>query len=387
MLINRTNFIYLCIYGVWLFIMQMMSTTYSELLVDTVTYYKIFTIIFFILLVVSFFFIFRINKNHFYIDLFLTFFLFIVILSSQTFGILAIYTLLLLLSKYTPFEKILKMYVSIFSVVLLIIFLGWVIDVLPPIDVLNESFREDGKYRYSLGFTYTTFLPKYFFHALLAWLVIRKNKLSNLEIILFLGINYIIYDLTNTRAVYYLVNALFFTILFIKFFKIDFYNYRIISTILRFCMKYCLLILCILSIYLHCWYNPNIEWMYNLNIALADRLNLGYKGFIDYGITLFGSDVEYVSYNQVTEFSPYFFLDSSYQRILINFGIFSVLMLLWVGFKLSNLIIVKNNIYLGVSLIFLFGHSFTDPQLLDPIFNPFALIFAYTYSQVGKNNF
>ena len=41
-MVNKDNFIYLSGYGVWLFLMQIMSTTYSELLFDTVEYYKNF---------------------------------------------------------------------------------------------------------------------------------------------------------------------------------------------------------------------------------------------------------------------------------------------------------------------------------------------------------
>jgi hypothetical protein len=123
-----------------------------------------------------------------------------------------------------------------------------------------------------------------------------------------------------------------------------------------------------------------------LNDILADRLSLGHQGIERYGLSLFGNDVEYVSFNQVTETSPYFFLDSSYQRILINFGIVVILLLSFGFSQLFRLIISNNHIYYGISITFLLAHSFTDPQLLDPIFNPFSLILAYIYSKVGRFN-
>lgn len=385
-MVKRDDLIYLSGYGVWLFLMQIMSTTYSELLFDTVEYYKIFTIFSFILLLFLSLFIYRLNKEYILKDLFILSIFLLVIFFSKTFGVLAIYALLFLLAKYIPFSKILKVYIFIFLTIILIVFLGFIFDFLPPVNLLNESFRDDEQYRYALGFTYTTFLPNYFFHVILAFILLREKKLGIIEIFTIFIINFILYKYTDTKAVYYLINLIIIVLFFIKIFSVDFNNKSILSFLSRLIVKYSFLILCVLSIYLHCFYDPSIEWMNSLNEILADRLRLGHQGIEKYGVTLFGNDVEYVSFNQVTEFSPYFFLDSSYQRILINFGAVVVLLLV-LGFTLlSKLIIFNNNIYYGISIVFLLGHSFTDPQLLDPIFNPFSLILAYIYSHIGRCN-
>ncbi len=385
-MVKRDDLIYLSGYGVWLFLMQIMSTTYSELLFDTVEYYKIFTIFSFILLLFLSLFIYRLNEEYILKDLFILSIFLLVIFFSKTFGVLAIYALLFLLAKYIPFSKILKVYIFIFLTIILIVFLGFIFDFLPPVNLLNESFRDDGQYRYALGFTYTTFLPNYFFHVILAFIFLREKKLGNIEIFTIFIINFILYKYTDTKAVYYLINLIIIVLFFIKIFPVDFNNKSILSFLSRLIVKYSFLILCVLSIYLHCFYDHSIEWMNSLNEILADRLRLGHQGIEKYGVTLFGNDVEYVSFNQVTEFSPYFFLDSSYQRILINFGAVLVLLLVLGFTQLSKLIIFNNNIYYGISIVFLLGHSFTDPQLLDPIFNPFSLILAYIYSHIGRCN-
>ena len=97
-MVNNDNFIYLSGYVVWLFLMQIMSTTYSELLFDTVEYYKIFSIFSFIILLFSSIFIYKLNREYLLKDLFILFVFLLVILSSRTFGILAIYALLFLLA-------------------------------------------------------------------------------------------------------------------------------------------------------------------------------------------------------------------------------------------------------------------------------------------------
>ena len=117
----------------------------------------------------------------------------LVIFFSKTFGVLAIYALLFLLAKYIPFSKILKVYIFIFLTIILIVFLGFIFDFLPPVNLLNESFRDDGQYRYALGFTYTTFLPNYFFHVILAFIFLREKKLGNIEIFTIFIINFILY--------------------------------------------------------------------------------------------------------------------------------------------------------------------------------------------------
>ena len=151
-MVKRDDLIYLSGYGVWLFLMQIMSTTYSELLFDTVEYYKIFSIFSFILLLFLSLFIYRLNEEYILKDLFILSIFLLVIFFSKTFGVLAIYALLFLLAKYIPFSKILKVYIFIFLTIILIVFLGFIFDFLPPVNLLNESFRDDGQYRYALGF-------------------------------------------------------------------------------------------------------------------------------------------------------------------------------------------------------------------------------------------
>ena len=136
-MVNKDNFIYLSGYGVWLFLMQIMSTTYSELLFDTVEYYKIFSIFSFIILLFSSIFIYKLNREYLLKDLFILFVFLLVILSSRTFGILAIYALLFLLAKYIPFSKILKVYIIIFFIIIVLIFLGFIFNFLPPANLLN----------------------------------------------------------------------------------------------------------------------------------------------------------------------------------------------------------------------------------------------------------
>ena len=69
-------------------------------------------------------------------------------------------------------------------------------------DFLTETARS---IRYYLGFDYTTTLPNYFLHVVIAWFAADEGRINILKTIIILIINQILMYYTGTRAVYYLV--------------------------------------------------------------------------------------------------------------------------------------------------------------------------------------
>ena len=117
--------------------------------------------------------------------------------------------------------------------------------------------------------------------------------------------------------------------------------------------------------------------MNELNQALSGRLELGHKGYSLYGVKLFGSNVEYVGFLDITEGESYFYIDSAYQQLLINYGVL-ISLLLGIGFlKAISVFINQNDIYTGTAIVFLLIHSMTDPQLIFTAYNPLIYMVAY----------
>ena len=190
--------------------------------------------------------------------------------------------------------------------------------------------------------------------------------------------------MTDTRAVYYLINLLCFLLFINKWWKIDYHSKWGIGFLFKFGTLFSYIICFLVAVYLQCTFNPEIDWMLNIDKALSGRLWLGNHGFHEYGIHLFGADVEYVGFADVTEGKGYFYIDSAFQQLLINYGVIPSL-LLAIGFtKLAYLVIQKNNVVFGLVLIFLMLHSLTDPQLINPTYNPIFFALAYLWSKKSK---
>ena len=275
------------------------------------------------------------------------------LLVTKQFGFLVNFMMVILLVKYVPFNSILKSFVYTTLFLFLLVYIGYLMGMFEN-NVNIYPFRADGKERYLLGFKFFTFLPNYFFHLFLAILILRNKYITTLEILLLFFINYILFYYTDTKAVYYLISAACILILVQKITKVN-YRTRFIGRPISFFTRYCYFILFFISVYAQCKYH----------------------GYELYGINLFGSDVEYVGFLDETENMPYFYIDSSYQQLLINYGLI-ISILLGFGFKkASELFINKNDIYTGIAIVSLMIHSMTDPQLISTAYNPLIYMVAY----------
>ncbi len=230
----------------------------------------------------------------------------------------------------------------------------------------NYTVQAGGRLRYALGFVYTTFLANYFFHALLMWLFLKRRCPNLLESIIILLINYLIHYFTDTRAVYYL------TILLVAVCWIFKLVRRIDKSKIRYLFLFAFILCAVTALCLQIFYNPSVGWMHKLNSLLNTRLHFGHKAFVEYGMPLFGQKITWVTFG-ATE-GDYFYVDSSYMNIAVNYGSV-MLILLIVGFTfLMGRYIKANKLYCCIALAFLAIHSITDPQLFSIICNPFIVL-------------
>lgn len=245
-----------------------------------------------------------------------------------------------------------------------------------------EYISSGERVRYSLGFLYTTYLSNYFFHALLMWLFVKKRCPNIVESAFFLIINYVIYRLTDTRAVFYETIVLIVVCWIASFMRKDLDKSKI-----RFGFITSYSLCAILAIFLQVNYNSGIAWMNALNLLLSYRLSLGHSAYTRYGISLLGQSVDWATYNRVGT-TAYFYVDSSYLNIAINYGLIWLLVLI-VGFTfLMKRYVEDKKIYCCMALLFLAIHSITDPQLYSLVCNPFLFLlgnlFPFTNNSVKR---
>lgn len=365
-------------FGLWVLYRQIFSSRYASLIQDADTYFALFNYSLFFLFISSLLLIYKVNKE-IWLDLLIIATFSISTLVTKQNGFLINFCLVFILCKYIEFKKLLIAFLWLSLISLIVIYLGDLFDIYPDLSI--DLFREDGKERHLMGFSFPTLLPNYFFHFVLCYIIIRGTNIRIAELILIVFLNYYLFYMTDTRAVYYLINLLCLLLFLNKFWKINYRSKWGIGFLFRFSTLFSYTICFLTAVYLQCTFSPQIDWMLAIDKALSGRLWLGNHGFNEYGIHLFGANVEYVGFADVTETRGYFYIDSSFQQLLINYGIIPSL-LLFIGFtKLASLIIQKNSVNFGLALIFLMLHSLTDPQLINPTYNPIFFALAYLSSE------
>jgi len=219
----------------------------------------------------------------------------------------------------------------------------------------------------------------------LGWVFLRKERIKLIEIISILVINVPIYQLTDTRAVFFLVILTCAAVMALKYGRVC-YSTFILGRTFSFLTKYSFVIFAFIAIYFQYTYDSSIYWMASLNSAFSGRLFLGHMGFELYNITPFGNLVEFVTMLEVTGKNKFFYIDSAYVQLLLVYGVIIFSLILIAYTRIGYEIIKRNDKYFGLVLILLFAHSLTDPQLMSPEFNPFMMCLGYYGLARYKNN-
>ena len=319
-------------------------------------------------------FFYKFNKHSFLDYLLIPIF----ILSYYYSGIGLTLFFLFIFSKYIKFDLILKCFlISIFCGAVFV-YVTYVFDMYEYSDVnfYRESSNGEIVFRYPLGYVFSTYLPNVFLYVFLSWVVLRNHKLSVFEFIFLSFLNYVLYDFTDTRTVFYLVNLLMFVLIFMRMFNID-YKTKLLGRVLKFLTIYSFLFFALLSILIQVFYDPNSSWMFALNKALSGRLAYGYYAYDTYGLSILGQHVEYVDLLDVNQYNKLFVVDSGYLKVLLDQGIVLFIFILFGFFRLGKRIVLKNNIYLGLAIIFSLVNIMINPHLLLITFNPFIFLLAY----------
>lgn len=369
--------VFIILYSFWVFYTHITSSQYFTLF-DYESTSKVINSIILVLFLVSLILVYRVSIYSI-LDFIIIITFVISYLHSKTGLMLFAFTFL---ARHVRFSLVVKSFLCATLIGIIFVFLTYLFNLYS--DSYLDLARND-TYRYLLGYRFPTFLPNYFFHISLCYLFIRKERITFSEIFVLALINYALYVYTDTRAVFYLINLLLFIILIIKWFGVD-YKTVILGRLLKLFTINSFFIFGILAIYLQYKYDPNVLWLKNINSALSGRLSLGHQGIEQYGITLFGSFIEYVPILDADKFNTFFYIDSAYLQLLLTNGILMYVLVL-IGYqRLGKIIKTKNDPYFGVVIIFLLFHSMTDPQLLAGEFNPFMLCIAYYGTANIKEN-
>lgn len=275
-------------------------------------------------------------------------------------------------AKGIPMEKILNIYVGISISVMLLAFVAAQAGIIENLVFPSERGGE----RYCYGSIYPTDFSAHIFYLLLVSICANKRNVLRVDIFISILLAFLVYTncIAYTSA---LCIAMFTFVLFLYWlasfhqWKIPFEKTKKIWGILCIVPLAC----CVMFWWLSYNFNPLNEKMSHLNQLLSFRLELSKQGIEKYGLSWLGKMVPEFGFGGLKETtSDYFFLDDSYIRIGIEYGILVLILvlviltiLIWKGIQNKRLLMV-------FALVIICIHSIMEQHLLELAYNPFILL-------------
>ena len=120
----------------------------------------------------------------------------------------------------------------------------------------------------------------------------------------------------------------------------------------------------------------------NLNLILSNRLILNLNGFRNYGISLFGQKISFITMDtQGFVSSSYNYVDSAYLQALFLNGVLYLAIILVLSVILCKKIVKSQDLFFSIALVLMAIHAIFDPPLLWVWFSPFCLILGVVNKQ------
>lgn len=249
--------------------------------------------------------------------------------------------------------------------------------------VSDWTYHLEGRNRHSLGYLYPSYISSIFFYVILAYLLIRRNRLKLIEVVIIEVLNGIIFFLTDSKTSFFLTAITLMVFWLIKFYKKEL-KMNVYSKILYVASIPIIAIVSIMACFL---YSEENKVLLFINNFINNRLIMGHNAFLDHGLSLFGEQIQWIGYGGLGYLNSslqgeYNFVDCSYVKVLLDYGIiFFVLMIC--GYALVSVRAIKNkDRYMCLCIIFMCIYSIIEPRIIEFGFNPFVLTLSALF---GKN--
>lgn len=273
-------------------------------------------------------------------------------------------------AKNVSFKKILKVYLIVTISIVLLAFCASMLQVIENL----QYTRGDGKrVRNSFGAIYTTDFASHIFMITMSAFYLLKDKLKTWHFILGAVVGVLVYWFCNTRLD---MGCLF--LMLICFYCIS-QGYvangrNIFSTgKAKKALPYSMPIAAGFMFVVSYFFSSGNPIFLALDSFMSTRLELGHKGLMKYGMTLFGQSIKMVGNGGTTKISAsqYFFIDCSYLYIFLRYGVFFLLITLAVYMMCCKKF--QNDPYFIVVIILISINCMIAHHIIELTYNPFAL--------------
>lgn len=229
----------------------------------------------------------------------------------------------------------------------------------------GTMLSEDSLGRYNLGFIHPNTASALVLFTTLIYMCIKK-KCYFIDLVAVICVNYLVYQKTGSRTCF-LITLVFLPLMYWFGNKLRLRKYWKVIFILS------PLIIILTATFAQIFYTEDNLLLAKINQMLSGRLGLGHRGFLDYGVTLFGQKTLWVT-NDNPYGLPYNYVDSAYMRILLENGIIVFILLCIITVVTMQRLVRTQNYKLCIAFLTLLVHSMVEVSIYNMSWGPFCLL-------------
>ena len=281
---------------------------------------------------------------------------------------------------FYDFRKIIKVFLGC-SLVLMVLTWGMsFVKFIPEIISVRNS-----KYRYALGFVYPLETTTFFLFLVICYIYLQNKKYNFKDFVAINLMNMMLYSITGARTSCILMFVATTLALIYAKAKTD----KVFDKLFPW-LGYVMVAFCTIGSLAGGWlYDLNNSTWAKMNDIISNRLHMMHRAFEEYDLTLFGEKIEWVGYGGLMDIngvvSSYNFVDCSYGKILLDYGIVFLVLIL-VGYGVAYYIASKKKEYgLLITITIVLIVSVMEPRLISLEMNPFVLLLGGFFLKENKS--
>lgn len=283
------------------------------------------------------------------------------------------YFVIILSCKNIEFKKIVKIFFWVDLYLLLLTMLEAKIGLIDSF----IGYREDGTIRQAFGVIYPTDFAAQVFFIILAYMYMRDKKITIVELFGIFIIGVFVYITTDTRLD---------TIsILLSIVVMGIYKYNLIPIdilIFRKIVPLSFIILQIFMIFLTVDFSPDNGVYDKLDTLLSERLSLANTSYKENGVKIFGQEMEYFGNGAdgIPKGEIMNFLDSSFVRIFIEYGLLFMVFLAYIFYVSMNRLFELKEDLLILLILLLFINCTIAQHFFDFSYNFIILMFFASFN-------
>lgn len=272
-------------------------------------------------------------------------------------------------AKDVDFDKILKVYLTLGITIMLAAFVASKVGWIENLQYVIQR-EEDLLVRNSYGSVYPTDFAAHVFYLAVAGICLSEDKITLGKIINFVVLAVFVLNKCGARTSAICMLLMAIMLVFVRVLK-----HKINTNVFYHVINLSTVILAGLFIGLVQFFDFTKVWMAKLDSILSNRLIISKDAINLYDYKLFGQHIVEVGLGRQEGIpGDYFFLDSSYIRIALLYGVVLFVVVMFLSWINGVKAIQNKRIIILCALAIIGVHSFMEHHILEVAYNPLCLL-------------